>query len=108
MRLPQLSFGGQLIALLLAALVVAQALSFVVFTGDREQAVRTANRAGLLESMASIMRVLAGSDPETREPLAEAASTPRIRYWISAQSAIPDGSRGGQPLQRPRNSLGDV
>ena len=63
MKLPQLSFSGQLIALLLAALVVAQALSFVVFTGDREQAVRAANRAGLLESMASIMRVLAGTDP---------------------------------------------
>ena len=96
MRFPQLSFGSQLIALLLAALVVAQALSFVVFTGDREQAVRTANRAGLLESMASIMRVLAGTDPVTREPLAEAASTPRIRYWISEQSAVPDGRRIGQ------------
>ncbi len=62
MIFPQLSFGGQLIALLLAALVVAQALSFVVFTGDREQAVRAANRTGLLESMASIMRVLSRTD----------------------------------------------
>lgn len=90
MKLPQLSFGGQLIALLLAALVAAQALSFIVLTGDREQAVRAANRAGLLESIASIMRVLEKTPPADRAALAEAASTPRIRYWVSEASAAPE------------------
>jgi signal transduction histidine kinase len=95
-RFPQLSFGGQLIALLLAALVVAQALSFIVFTDDREAAVRAANRAGLLESMASITRVLQKSPPADREALAEAASTTRIRYWVSEESATPPGPRSSQ------------
>ena len=96
MRFPQLSFGGQLIALLLAALVVAQALSFIVLTDDRQAAVRAANRAGLLESMASITRVLQKSPPADREALAEAASTPRIRYWVSEESATPPGPRSSQ------------
>ncbi len=96
MRLPQLSFGGQLIALLLAALVAAQALSFIVLTDDRQAAVRAANRAGLLESMASITRVLQKSPPADRPALAEAASTPRIRYWLSEESATPPGPRSNQ------------
>lgn len=96
MRWPQLSFGAQLIALLLAALVVAQASSFIVLTDDRQAAVRAANRAGLLESMASITRVLQKTPAEDREPLAEAASTPRIRYWVSEESATPPGPRSSQ------------
>lgn len=96
MRLPRLGFGGQLIALLLTALVLAQALSFAVLTGDREQAVRAANRAGLLESTASIMKVLAEVPPENRAALAEAASTPRIRYWVSETSATPEGPQSSQ------------
>jgi signal transduction histidine kinase len=95
-RLLPRSLGGQLVALLLAALLVAQALSFIVFTGDREQAVRAANRAGLLESMSSIMRVLAKTPADSRESLAEAAATPRIRYWVSDASAVPQGWRPGQ------------
>ena len=95
-RFPQLSFGGQLIALLLAALVAAQAMSFIVLTDDRQAAVRAANRAGLLESMASITRVLQKTPPADREALAEAASTPRIRYWVSEESATPPGPRSNQ------------
>jgi signal transduction histidine kinase len=95
-RFPQLSFGGQLIALLLAALVAAQAMSFIVLTDDRQAAVRAANRAGLLESMASITRVLQKTPPADREALAEAASTARIRYWVSEESATPPGPRSNQ------------
>ena len=42
MKFPRLSLGTQLIVLLLVALVVAQAASFVVFTDDRQAAVRAA------------------------------------------------------------------
>jgi len=96
MRFPRLSLGTQLVVLLLVALVVAQAASFVVFTDDRQAAVRAASRAGLLESMASITRVLQNTPAGGREALAEAASTPRIRYWVSAESATPPGPRSNQ------------
>src|SRR5690606_33423883 len=85
-KLPRLSLGTQLIGLLLIALIVAQIVSFAVFTDDRSAAIRAANRAGLLESMASITRVLEQSPAEDRAQLAEAASTPRIRYWVSDDS----------------------
>ncbi|MCB1500961.1 MAG: HAMP domain-containing protein [Bauldia sp.] len=96
MTLSRLSLGGQLIALLLAALVLAQALSFVVFTDDREQAVRAANRAGLLENMASVVHILEKTPPAGRAALAEAATTPRVRYWVSDSSATPEGPRSSQ------------
>jgi signal transduction histidine kinase len=95
-KLSRLSLGVQLIGLLLAALVLAQALSFVVFTGDREQAVRAANRAGLLENMASVVHILEKTPPEGRATLAEAATTPRVRYWVSDTSATPAGPRSSQ------------
>src|SRR5690606_13298215 len=93
MKVPQLSLGWQLIALLLVALVLAQAASFILLTDDRQSAVRAANRAGLLESMASITRVLQETPAEDRPALADAASTPRIRYWVSEESATPPGPR---------------
>ena len=100
MRLSRLSLGAQLIGLLLAALVLAQALSFVVFTDDREQAVRAANRAGLLENMASVVHILEKTPPKDRAALAEAATTPRIRYWVSDTSATPQGP-GSNRLSLP-------
>ncbi len=96
MKFPRLSLGTQLIVLLLVALVVAQAASFIIFTDDRRAAVRAASRAGLLESMASITRVLQETPAEGREALADAASTPRIRYWVSEESATPPGPRSNQ------------
>lgn len=96
MRFPRLNLGTQLVVLLLVALVVAQAASFIVFTDDRQAAVRAANRAGLIESVASVTRLLQETAPGRRAALADAASTPRIRYWASAESATPPGPRDGQ------------
>lgn len=96
MKFPRLNLGTQLIVLLLVALVVAQAASFIVFTDDREAAVRAANRAGLIESVASVTRLLQETAPGRRAALADAASTPRIRYWTSAESATPPGPRDSQ------------
>jgi signal transduction histidine kinase len=96
MKVPRLSLGTELVVLLLVALVVAQAASFVVFTDDRQAAVRAANRAGLIESVASVTRLLQEIAPGRREALADAASTPRIRYWTSEESATPPGPRDSQ------------
>ena len=88
MRFLPRSLGGQLAVLLIAALVVAQAASFLLFTGDRAQAIRAANRAGLLESMGSVMRILARAPASERPVLAQAATTEHIRYWITEKSTI--------------------
>lgn len=82
------SLGGQLAILLIAAVIAAQIVGLLIFTGDRADAVRAASRAGLLENMGSVMRVLAVASPGTRADLAKAASTHRVRYWVTEQSPV--------------------
>ena len=48
--LPPTTLGGQLLALLLVALVVSQVASFLVLVGDRAEAVRAADRSGFLRA----------------------------------------------------------
>jgi hypothetical protein len=55
--------AGQLIALLLLALILAQAATFVIFVDERRAAVRTAERKQILERTASIVRLLESSPP---------------------------------------------
>ena len=107
------SLGGQLLALLLAALILAQAVTVIVFTDDRANAIRQADRGGVIEGIASVTRLLALSPADRRAELADAASTRRIRYWVSSEAsvaasgdrpAIPSGPLGrmfGVPLREP-------
>ena len=95
MRLLPRTLGVQLLALLLAALVVSFGVSFFLFYGDRAQAVREADRIGLLERIASVARILELSPVEERGALAEAAGSPRVRFWTSTDSAIPQSTSGG-------------
>lgn len=88
MKVMPRSLGGQLVVLLIGALLVVQVIGFVVFTGDRADAVRSASRAGLFENMASVMRVLVRSPEDARADLADAATTPRLRYWVTESSAV--------------------
>jgi signal transduction histidine kinase len=92
MRFFPRTLGGQLVALLLAALVVSLAASFILFFDDRAEAVREADRAGLLERVASVTRMLDLAPVDQREEMAEAAGSPRIRFWTSPESALPEPS----------------
>lgn len=88
MRFGPRTLGGQLIALLLAALAVAQFVALVIYADERSNALRQADRFGLLESTASVFRVLLMAPPDSRPELARAASSPRVRIWISDESAV--------------------
>ncbi len=88
MRLVPRTLAGQLIALLLAALAVSQAIAFVIYTDERSSAVRQADRVGLLENTASVLRMLRLAPVELRDQMARAASSPRVRIWTSTESAI--------------------
>ena len=78
------------IALLLAALVVAQAVSFIVLTDDRAGGGAGRQPGGPpREHGLDHARPRRRRRPLTATALAEAASTPRIRYWVSEESATP-------------------
>ncbi|WP_421723200.1 ATP-binding protein [Bauldia sp.] len=105
MRILPRTLGGQLVVLLIGALIVVQVAGVIVFTGDRESAVRSASRAGLLENVASVTRVLVESPDADRSELAQAATTKRLRYWVTEDAAVaaPEGGSGtmtAHPLER--------
>ena len=99
--LPQ-SLAGRLIALLVLALVVSQVLTFVIFVGERRSAVRLINQQNMLVRIVSMARLLQESPPDLHDRLTRAASTRRISYWLSAQSAV-----SGEVKEGPSRLLSD-
>lgn len=85
--LPQ-SLGGQLVVLLLAALLASQAAAFLIFSGERQQAVRIVHQFDILERTAAMVRLLEATPPELRDEILVAAGSPRLRFWISDDSAL--------------------
>ncbi|HZP18639.1 MAG TPA: ATP-binding protein [Bauldia sp.] len=94
MRLWPRTLAAQLVALLLAALVLSLAASFALFFNDRADAVRQADRAGLLERVASVARILEATPKPQRPLIADIATSPRLRFWISPESAVADSGEG--------------
>lgn len=103
MKLLPRTLGGQLLALLLAALGVSLAVSVVIYSQERTDAVREADRSALIEMIGSVVRILREAPADLRAEMVEAASTPRARVWISDESPVPSSqaapeSRAPTPL----------
>ena len=90
------TLAGQLIALLLLALVAAQALSFWFFYDERRHAVRAAARGHVFSRTAAIVRLIAETPQRLHEQILETASTPRLRFWISDQPVARRGDDDGR------------
>ncbi len=91
-RLLPKSMGGQLILLLLAALVVSHVLGFLIFSDERRQAMRSVHHLELLERTAAMVRVLEATSPRGRQEILRAVGSPRLRYWITAETALSEAN----------------
>lgn len=91
--LPQ-TLAGQLITLLLLALVASQALSFWFFFDERRLAVRAAARDLVFARTASIVRLLDETPPRLHKQILDTASTRRLSFWISDSPATKSSSSG--------------
>ncbi len=99
MRLLPRTLHGRLLLLLIGALVFTQAVTLVIFTQERSNAIWHADLAALLERTTAVMRMLENSPEPLREGLAERAGSQRLRLWISAESAVSgDGETVPGPL----------
>ena len=82
------SLAGQMILLLLLALIVSQGISLVIFLDERRHAVREAVRTQVLTRTVSVVRLLRDTPPELSGRIIDAASGPRLGFWIAAESAV--------------------
>ncbi|MGI9486546.1 MAG: ATP-binding protein [Geminicoccaceae bacterium] len=80
--------AGQMIALLLLALVLAQLVTLMIFADERRFAIRAADRSQLLGRAVSVVRLLENSPDTLHQQILETASDPKMRYWLSTASAV--------------------
>lgn len=102
--------AGQMIALLLIALMLAQFITLAIFADERRLAIRAADRAQLLGRTVSIVRLLENSPASLHDQILETASSPRLRYWMSDASAVADEAEedsSGPARQRIAELLGE-
>ncbi|MBN8996115.1 MAG: HAMP domain-containing protein [Rhizobiales bacterium] len=60
-----------------------------MFYRERVDAVQAVERTGLAERIASVTRVLGLAEPQERAAMADSASSPRLRFWITDESVLP-------------------
>jgi signal transduction histidine kinase len=76
------SLAGQLVALLLGALVLAQMLTTVFFVENRRAGIEAATREQILSRTAALVRLVEDTPPAFHARILETAGTPRLRYDI--------------------------
>ena len=94
MRLLPRSLAGQLIILLLGALLIAQVLIAVVFLDERALALRTAGREQVLERTAAVVRLLEETPPGLHDRVLAAASTPSLVFSLTPVGVVPAAGTG--------------
>jgi signal transduction histidine kinase len=87
---------GQLLALLLLAVVAAQALSVAILSDERRVAVAAVRREVALAQLVSVVRLLRVTPPGAEEAVLEAASLPQLRFVVSGRPSLAatEGRRG--------------
>ncbi|CUA97894.1 ATP-binding protein [Pannonibacter indicus] len=94
-RLWPRSLGGQLIALLLIALIGSQAVSIWLFAGERRLAVYEAIGDGVIVRTASLVPLLETSGEATRTQLLQATSSAITRFWLDQKPSVANVPRSG-------------
>lgn len=94
-RLWPRSMTGQLVAILLLALVLAQLATFAILQGERQSTIEAIGREQVLERAAALVRLL----DETREAserrrALRAFSTRRLRFWVADEAVVEEQGAG--------------
>ena len=98
LRLLPRSLAGQLIALILAALIVSQLFTLWLFTDERRAALLELAGGTVVSRTASLVELLDETPPQLHEQIRNAASSRLLYYWISARPAVEDTGSG--PVDR--------
>jgi len=90
-----------MIALLLLALIAAQAVSLAIFMDERRMAVIGATREGVIARTVAVVRLLRDTPAALHARVLATASTPRLRFWLDRESAVAAGDNAvGRALRR--------
>jgi signal transduction histidine kinase len=86
-RFWSMSLAGQLVLIVLVAMLAGQALSLLIFADERRMALRAANREQVLARTAALVRLL-DETPPAQHPRILAASSSQLRFDLADASAV--------------------
>ncbi|MDA7429199.1 ATP-binding protein [Primorskyibacter aestuariivivens] len=102
------SVGAQLLVMLLLALGISQGLSLLVFSDERDRAVRAALGYEAAGRAANVAQLLDQAPEGLRSQIVLAANSPLVRFWIDDSPAVDHDSHDAQGIaDRLRRTLGD-
>jgi signal transduction histidine kinase len=88
-RLWTRSLAGQMVVLMLLALVLSHVVSFVIYRDERTQALRGALKEEFLARTAAVTRLLDGSPSELHREILRAGASGITRYWLGPEPTQP-------------------
>jgi len=104
------SLRGQLVLLIVLALVVAQAVSLWLFVDERSQAVRTALWFEVAGRAANVALLLEEAPEDLHSAILTAADSPLVRFALSETPVVAQDDRavGGAVEARVRGLMGGI
>ncbi len=106
LRLYPRTLVGQLVLVLIVALVLTQLIGAAIFSDERRLALRALSQDDTLSRTASIGRVLSETPPSLHDRVLDAATSRRLRFWVDDQSAVRDhGQRVSENIVAQRLRL---
>jgi len=84
MRIWDRSIATQFICLMLFALLLSQAISFLISRDERGNAVREAYKGEFLSRAEAVARLLETTSPAIEDQITQANNTLNTRYWVTA------------------------
>ena len=102
------TFRGQLVLLIIGALVLAQAISLWLFVDERGLAVRAALGSEAAGRAANVARLIEEAPPNLQASILRAADSPLVRFSITEQPTVDhlEHEDGGSVEARMRALLG--
>ena len=97
-RLFPQSLGGQLLAMLLLALAITQALSLLLLTDERNRAVRAALGIEAAGRAANVVLLLDNAPADLRPSILRAADSPLVRFEAGSNPAAGHDSAESAPF----------
>lgn len=88
-RLIPKSLVGQLILVVIVILVLTQIIGAFIFADERRVALRTLGEGETLSRTASIARVIGETPVDLHRRVLRAATSKRLKFWVSDVSAVP-------------------
>lgn len=88
------TLAGRIVLLMLVAVVLSQVTSFGFMLEERSKAIQTSARTQIIERTVSAVRLLEQTPISLHENILMAASSNRLRLWISAEPPVGETSEG--------------